>query len=152
MNIRQKLEDHQLLVIAIAIAIILGAIVLIFVQQRAASTSVKTDVFFTVDDGTTLFSDDSTRQPPFDYNGKQAVRAFVFSCDGGSHRFVQYLMKIRSAAIQIPGAPPQQSTTPMVKKPGDSVWVNINSPKALPIYLPVCPAGDGNGPPGQVLP
>jgi hypothetical protein len=146
-NIRQKLEQHQLPVIAVAIAIIVGALVLIFVQQRGASTPMKTQVFFTVDDGATLFTDDSTTQPPFDYNGKQAVRAFAYTCDGGSHRFVQYLMKFRNATIQRPGMTPQQSATPMVKKPGQSAWIDLSSPKALAIYLPVCPAGDGNGPP-----
>ena len=39
-------------------------------------------VFFTDDDGKTWFPDDAKRVPPFDRNGKPAVRAHVYKCGG----------------------------------------------------------------------
>ena len=52
----------------------------------------------TVDDGATYFPDDANKIPPFTKDGKEAVRARVFSCDGGKTKYVAYLERITPKA------------------------------------------------------
>src|SRR5205823_10436437 len=54
--------------------------------------------FFTIDDGKSTFTDDVSKLPPFDYQGRPAYRAYVFVCKGGKIRFVGYLERYTKEA------------------------------------------------------
>lgn len=98
--------------------------------------------FFTDDDGQTLFTADLMSVPPFDHNGREAVRAYVFTTDGGNTRFVAYLEKyapqakqaiekFRAELLKNPSQPPsavaleQIGQGTLVKKPGQGNWVSV---------------------------
>ena len=78
MEVRKLLEEHSK-VASIAIGVVtLVAVIAIVAQLRGpAVPKAPTKAFFTADDGATYFVDSITRVAPFDYNGKQAVRALV---------------------------------------------------------------------------
>lgn len=107
--------------------------------------------FFTDDDGGTWFADDASNIPPYDHDGKEAVGAMVYTCDGGQHKWVQYLEKYNEQARQqmlltATGAPlPENASGPMtglmVKKPGDQNWIRESSAKGQQMIRPHCPDG-----------
>ena len=68
--------------------------------QRNEVTRTLTQSWYTDDDGKTWYADDKSLSPPIDHNGKTAVRAYVFSCDGGKHEFVGYLERYTPDARQ----------------------------------------------------
>jgi hypothetical protein len=105
--------------------------------------------FYTVDDGQTLFTDDSRKLPPFDYNGKPAYRCYVFTSDDGKTKFVGYLERYSEEAKKIKeslngGATvdPLQTRKLMagteVKRPGngETAWVNRADPRSREITTP----------------
>jgi hypothetical protein len=97
-GIREKIEKHQPLVIGILSVVIIIAIISI-VMQASNSNSSKAQVYYTIDDGQTLFSDSNMKIAPFEKDGKQAVRAHVFMC--GGKKVVGYLSKYTDEALQI---------------------------------------------------
>jgi hypothetical protein len=134
--------------------------VAIFFQLRGEST-IGSGTYFTTDDGKTLFVDKSTRLPPFERDGKEAVRAHVFEC--GGKRVVGYLSRYTASAKKALDeassyagtgkAPPNVDqlanigrTGLEVKRPGDSQWVSqANARRATQIRVFKCP--DGTTPP-----
>jgi hypothetical protein len=114
--------------------------------------------WYTADDGKTWYSDDKSLTPPFDRDGKTSVRAFVFTCDEDKHEFVGYLERYTPeakqaienslTAVKTEKEPPPAGlfdtlakTGIEVKRPGDSTWINVSSPKAASIRKVACPAG-----------
>jgi hypothetical protein len=55
--------------------------------------------FFSTDDGQTWFVASSNNLPPFDHDGKQAVKAWVYECNG--KRFVGYLERFNAEAHKV---------------------------------------------------
>jgi hypothetical protein len=112
-----------------------------------ASTPVKpkADVFYTIDDGKTTFADGLDKTPPFDKGGKQAVRAYVFSCNGKKE--VVYLERF-SPEVKAKREQAYAANKPFVydvpggglevKAPGDKEWVKATDPKAAAIMTPKC--------------
>jgi len=95
-GIRETLTKHQPLVMALAGVAIIGAITSIVWQSR--STAAAGQAFFTTDDGQTYFTDSKLKAAPFMKDGKQAVRAHVFMCNG--KRVVGYVSRYTDEAIQ----------------------------------------------------
>jgi hypothetical protein len=110
--------------------------------SREFSRPTFSEAFFTTDDGRTLFTDDKHLLPPFEYEGKTAVRAAVFEEDG--KRVVKYLERFTAETQQAvaayerdkaAGRPPQQAGLVMgaetsgreVKRPGQDKWFAANS-------------------------
>ncbi|MEA2707811.1 MAG: hypothetical protein QOF78_412 [Phycisphaerales bacterium] len=88
MGVLQKLNENPKLGIGVGAAIIIIALGLFAFQLSDGSTiTAPTRAFFTDDGGKSFFKDDIAKIPPFDHNGKQALRADVFKCDDG-HEFV----------------------------------------------------------------
>lgn len=93
----------------------------------------KPKAYYTVDDGKTYF-EAAVQVPPFTTGGREAVRAMVFSCDGGKTRFVGYLLRHppdereAAAAILKKGGrmPPGE-----VKRPGETEWASPFNPTKL---------------------
>ncbi len=105
--------------------------------------------YFTSDDGQTWFADDLTNIPPFEKDGRQCVRAFVFTVEGNTNiRFVGYLQRYTPEAKvvlerQQPGQPPSQEVVSAlvngteVKRPGDKEWRKFgDAPEIVNIVAP----------------
>ena len=84
MGIRETLNKNPGITTGATAGIILLAVGFIIYQLSGGGTpSVATKAYFTIDDGKTWFSDDINKVPPFDKDGKQAVKAYVYECPGG---------------------------------------------------------------------
>jgi hypothetical protein len=111
--------------------------------------------FYTVDDGATLFADKMETLPPFDHEGKPAVRAGVYSYDGGKTHFVAWLQKLPEDALKerianAGGDPAKVDDDDvaalagwLVKKPGDAQWVNSKTDYAKYAAVKKAPLLDG---------
>jgi hypothetical protein len=129
MGVRQWLNEHRGFttgLVGAAVAIAVGLIVMQVLASRRTITTKLPDAYFTIDDGKTFFTANTTNIPPFDYQGKPAVRAYVFQCTGGKP-FVgyveRYLPDARKAILENRATPATQIKGREVKKPGDTKWV-----------------------------
>ncbi len=140
MGIREKMNQNPGVTTGVTIGVIVIALAFIIWQLLPnRGPKIPTKAFYTVDDGATYFADDIKKIPPFDHEGKQAVRAYVFKC--GGKEFVAYLErytpqakarleKAREEAAKNPDAAPPDMMMPdlmesgiQVKKPGQGRWV-----------------------------
>src|SRR5688572_15802628 len=161
-------ENPGLTTVATAI-IIIAAIVFIVISMlrggddaSGAATTTGAKEFFSDDDGKSYFTDDRTRVPPFERNGKTAYRARVFTCDGGANKFVGYLerytpqaKKMIEDAARNPGGGPvmfEDQSGVQYKKPGtgEKGWVSGGEAQAaMKVREVLCPNGS---PADPVLP
>src|SRR6516225_9036515 len=78
-----------------------GAVILVAFQTHTRGVAASSDrAFFTVDDGNTWFANDAAKIPPFDKDGKQAVRAFVYRCADGT-TFVNHVQRYKPEAKRV---------------------------------------------------
>jgi hypothetical protein len=169
MGVRESIERHRGWSAGIAAVGILAAAVFAFratvpspvAEARAAQS------YYSVDDGATFFEAPADLVPPFEHQGKTAVRAAVFTCDGGKTRFVGYLERYPAAAKrQIEAAqqalkngdrnaaPPAAAFAQVeVKKPGaGGTWVARSAGPAAAQILHVKPQPGSTGTPEPVTP
>lgn len=134
----------------VVIVVILAAAAYFLSSSAPAPSSGPTKAYFSVDDGKTWFIDDINKYPPFDHDGKTAVRARVFSADGGKSTFCGYLERYTPEAkakleqrdqntSRNPGSRPQVDVDVILqgieaKIPGGTLWVNRS---AGPAYAEV---------------
>jgi hypothetical protein len=153
MGIRERLNEHQTVSIAASLGVVL--LIVIWICVRTSGTSIPKQLnFYTTDDGATLFAEDSRKVPPFDHDGQQAVRAFVFTCDDGQHQFVQYLQKYSDEVKQQLEASRAFGTLAngLIKRPGDAKWIPESDPAAQAMTQRKCPDGNNTGTYRQVYP
>jgi hypothetical protein len=100
-------------------------------SRPVIATTTGTKLFFTIDDGKTWFAADASNKAPFMHEGKQALRAHVFQCEG-KPPFVGYLSKHSSIAGE-----------DMVKKAGETRWFPYSTPNAAGIMTIKCGEGAG---------
>jgi hypothetical protein len=167
-GIRQKLNDNPAMTVGVAVIVIVGAMIVAFrsgcSDDRGKGTSPgAAKQFFTTDDGPNpeLFTDDATKIPPFDHDGKPAFRARVYRCAHGK-QFVGNLerygdadrKRLQEAVDRSKAgtghAPPVEGffNVMEVKKPGDKEWVRLTSAtrdRYEQILRPVCPEGSSDG-------
>jgi len=156
MGIRETLRGNSKVGAGLGVAAIVLAVALIAMQLRGGGASG--NAYFTTDDGTTLFTDDALRPVPFQRDGKEAVRAYVFECNGT--RFVNHLERYTPERQELmrraeeaakagqppPEPPPAARQAAMwgveIKKPGDKEWVPAgNFARSSPIMQAKCPDG-----------
>lgn len=159
MSIRQTLREKPVVGSSVAIGLIVIALGLTFYQRasRHQDWTPPQQVFFTVDDGKSWFVGDYKKVPPFEHDGKQAYRVFVFRCHdkefaGYLERFTpeaqKVLLEVRSKPLSKTGAPDSAAMDAMtrgreVKRPGDQKWTTCANPREVrPITNPACPHGD----------
>jgi len=149
-GIRESLNRNPAITTGATVGIILlaiGIIVWEVVPGRGVRASIKG--YYTDDDGATYFADDVTKVPPFDHEGKQAVRCYIFTCPGRG-KFVAYLEEYTKETqakmlnrISGPTAPPMDqmevNAGRRLKKPGDAKWVSVQSQTGLEIANVRCP-------------
>ena len=125
--------------------LLLIGLVLVFTQARGPSAPVaRNQEFFSADDGKSWFKDDATKYPPFDKDGKQAVRAYVFRSARGTE-FVNHLERFKpeaKRALEEANRPDANAKGPPrnlaaiqsayiggreVKRPADAKWTSAGS-------------------------
>ena len=154
MSVAEMPRKARAIGLACAVALIVIAAI-VFWSNRPPPVTAPSRAFFTVDDGTTWFTDSAEKLPPFEHEGKQAYRAHLFTCDGGKTKFVAYMERYSEAQKRQQEAardgkprPPEQITTfgPTtgleVKRPGDKEWVARTDPRAAQLLSGIrCPDG-----------
>lgn len=164
-GIRERLRRNSAVTIGMATALILvalGATCYEVMAFRNTDNVLPSSDFFTIDDGQTFFEDSTQNVPPFDYEGKQAVRACIYQC--GGHKFVGYLerytpparlviMASKDPAQQKPAAPGQPPAYVLkltdaqvngrdVKRPGSGSGVGTaHRDRMAAISTVTCPPG-----------
>ena len=153
MGLRENMAKKPGLTAALAAGLVVVAGAIIFYQIRSnapENRAASKDGYYTTDDGATTFVDGSGVLPPFEHDGKTAVRAVVVDVDGKPkvaylERFTPERLKLAAAAADAaknnqpyPKAPPEMQHNPRwgveVKKPGDTQWVAASDfTKAQPI-------------------
>ena len=156
MAFRDWCNEHRGIVTGVVIVCILvaiGSIVWQIIGNRRRIITKLPDAFFSVDDGKTFFVAGGNNVPPFDYQGKVALHAYVFEC--GGKRFVGYLERYtpeaHKAMVENKATPGTMIYGRELKKPGSNSWVSSGNFKAAAMVADVrCP--DGNGDPVEVEP
>lgn len=166
MGIRETLNKNPAIATGITIGIIVLAIAFPkygilwyippFDSVFSDTPGPVTEMYYTIDDGATWFEDKAEKQAPFDKDGKQAVRVYLFSCDEKKTNFVGYLerltpeAKAKAEALQKKSESDPSAMSEMdmvlqdgveVKRKGDAKWVKRNSPEGEKISQPICPDG-----------
>ena len=152
MELRVLINTHRTPAIAASCAIIIVVALLCLNQLRSGGRPplpvIAGRAFFTTDDGATLFADSIDRDPPFDHDGKPAVRAYVFACGNGAHRWIQYLEKLSDDGAKqmdlIRNSPPGTAAgldghAWLVKPPGSGAWIPRSDGASRAIMKPACP-------------
>lgn len=140
MGLRETLNRNPAITTGATIAIIIVALIAILWQTMGGSGPGKpaTQGYFTTDNGATWFADSLDNLPPYQKDGKEAVRIYLFKCADGKP-FVAYMERYTPEfkkmlteakekmkanpndpmAMQAAYSMPMQSGTE-VKKPGDT--------------------------------
>lgn len=162
MGIRESLNKNPQITTGVTIGIIVIALGFIFYQIFGGESMPKpiTQMYYTTDEGATRFADDAGKLAPFDKDGKEAVRCYIYSCDDKKTDFVAYLERLTPVAKKKieearakntnPNQPPTVDTDFLeaegteVKKPGTGKWVKRNSNEGAQITMVTCPGGNND--------
>jgi hypothetical protein len=134
--------------VAIFAFIVIAAVIAL--ELRGNNGKPPAECYYSTDDGKTWFVDSSSKLPPFDHDGAQAVRCYVFKCNSG--KFAGLLEKYSDATQKhliwmAQQVPPVASRTPppvMVKKPGEKDWQNMPSDREGMILMQNIASPDGS--------
>lgn len=138
MSLRDKINQNPAIpAIGVIVALIVCGYFVIGQFSSGGSTPGKWTSYYTIDDGKTWFPDSRKVFPVFQRDGKNAVQAFVYTCDNNTTSFVGYLLK--TELIQMQGF---AKTATYVKRPGDAKWIDSESMAAAREIATVkCPSG-----------
>lgn len=141
MSVREVLNRNPAIVTAATLLVIFTAVgFIIHSQWPGAAGRPPTKAFYTIDDGKTWFPDDVKKLPPFEKEGKAAVRVHIFKCPG-EQPFVAYLDRYTpEAKKQMEAFASKGTTGPSdlaqlqllsrtgieYKKPGDDKWMKMS--------------------------
>lgn len=156
MSFRQVINRRPGIIITLVVLFVAIAGWAVWSQATEQTGRPPKAAYFTIDDGKTWFVDDLNKLPPFEKDGKEAVLAHVFTCNGKEvcgyiERYVaraKTLIEEGRKKPVVPGSMPQVNGELVamgqgareVKKPGDSVWVNMNA-GGMTIVRFACPGG-----------
>ena len=137
--------------------VLLVAILLVRFERNDDGGGARTrpaQAYFTVDDGKNWFLDDASRLPPFDRDGMEASRAYLYRCGENGKPFVGYLERLTPEQKKRVQAAREQSAAgrpvaPLldtaegteVKAPGQGSWIKQSDPRARALMMPKCPDG-----------
>lgn len=131
MGIREKVNNNPLIVTGLVVVAVIVVVLVIALQLRQLSPAVEDQAFYSDDDGKTWFTDSTSRIPPYEKDGKVAVRAYVYKCKGVAEPFVGYLARYTDTARKqlldaqakgLAGNIPVPPNALEFKKPGETVW------------------------------
>jgi hypothetical protein len=157
-GIRETLNQNPGITTGVTAGLIVVALGLIIWQSTGGGSgpSFNNKQFFSNDEGATTFVDDAAKIPPFDKDGKPAVRAYVYTCDGGKTKFTAYLERYTDAAKKKLEASKNNPTDIgmmeeismtgiEVKKPGAAEkWVRQSTPQGSKVMDFACKDGTKN--------
>ena len=150
MGIRETMNKNPALAYGIAgafVVVALGIVVYHFKPPKAVNMD---KAYFTEDDGATTFVDSNDNIPPFDHNGKTAVKLIMYSYHNGKMRYIGYLQRWTddvAAKMKDPAKAKDVTTGDIkggseVKLPNSPApWVNANSSDARLIFGKKSPDG-----------
>jgi hypothetical protein len=164
MGVREKLAANPRAAIAIAAAVVIIGLGMIYFQGQASDSrrAAPRKMFLTVDDGKTFFVGAAEPLPPFQHEGKTAYRAYVFTCDGGKTTWVGYVERYSEQAKAImkemqknqaerggrPSVPLGLLDGIEVSRPGENQWVRQSDAalahKVTSVYCPNAPEKDAD--------
>ena len=157
MGLRDHLNDNPRVVTGLTVGVIVVVLALLLWPGGEGGSRVSSakgaKLFFTIDDGVSWFPDDADKVPPFQKDGRDAVRAVVFQCAGGQpflgylSRFTPDGKRVMEEAQKKGGRAANDPTlleTMEVKAPKSKDWVRINDPKAQSVLQVKCPGGGGD--------
>jgi hypothetical protein len=87
MGLREIINAKKSAFLGMAILMLMCAVGYFDFTHRTIPKPSGDKAFYTVDDGRTWFIDSIYKTPPFEHDGKHAVRAMVYSYDNGSRTF-----------------------------------------------------------------
>lgn len=149
--LRETLAKYQtpiLVAAGVVIVVCVGLSIREILGSKGSGTAFPNQGFYSDDDGVTWFTDDSSLIPPYDHNGKMAVRALVYECPGGV-KFVGVLEKYSDAEkkkIEAERAKPEPNASALsdlmdngmlAKVPGKGNYVPVGSAPPQ-IFQPLC--------------
>jgi hypothetical protein len=155
MGIREALNRRPKVAVIIGVVLCAVAIPMMIWANSSGVPGRASESYYSDDDGKTFFPDDIDKLYPFERNGKQAYRAYVYECKDGK-QFVSYLARYTAAAkAKIPElekntkdpealgqANQLRSTAIEVKKPGSDQWFSQLSAQGSEIAAhPTCADG-----------
>jgi hypothetical protein len=152
MAIREAI-GRQKKIVAIASVLVIVAVAGFLFWQLGGVTKISDEslsipkMWYTSDDGKTWFADAGDRVYPFDHNGKQAYRCYVWSCDGGKTKFVSHLERLKPALWRERQASGRLRSEDLALSPldvklplsGESGWMDFSSQAGERIRTPKCP-------------
>jgi hypothetical protein len=94
-GIRETINKNPKQAIGIGVCVLVMGVLLMIWQLWPQKPPVAAPgrAYFTVDDGASYFEDDATHVPPFQHDGKEAVRAHVYRCGETGRAFVGWMEK-----------------------------------------------------------
>ncbi len=152
MGVRAYIEKNKTWVVPLLLVLAIGGVAFSFwhTSRSNALPGPLEKAFFTVD-GSTYFVDDLTKIAPFDHNGQQAYRAYVFQGPDGKP-FVGLMGRQSKgdAGVSLDPRVPAHSASMVieVKRPNDKTWVALNSAEGQRLFSSLVPGGH----PEAVLP
>ena len=147
-GLRDQLNQKPLIAAGIVVAMILSLVVIFFSYLHAGRPSALSGVqfYYTTDNGKTWFAEASEKVPPFDHDGAQAVRCYVFKT-ASSGPFAGYLETYTQAVhdyltgvVKSP-IPLDATSGTLVRRPGDRIWALAVSPAGQKIKDVKAPNG-----------
>ncbi len=159
MSLRETISQGPYRGLAVGAVLAVVGLFFVFAEMPGrGAPATTTQGFFSVDDGKTWFADDVNKLPPFDKDGKQAVRAYVFRSSDGVE-FVNHLERLKPDAKRIleevNKPDPKGNNRPNlsaihnaytggreVKRPGAANWIDSdNFHEAGKVMAVKCPNG-----------
>src|SRR5512138_2206408 len=161
MDIRKAINNSPAIAIIVIVILVAACGWFLWSEMKPAGAKPAKAAFFTVDDGATWFVDDVDKFPPFDKDGKPAVRAYLYKCSGSNKPVVGYLEQYTAKGKTViekytaeRKANPQVMPASLgefasmgigameVKKPGEKAWINKREGTAQQIMQFKCPSGE----------
>lgn len=100
MSVRELINRNSVVTTWVTIIVIVLAVGLgIYTQAGSGAPKPSSSAWYTTDDGATWFADDVHKITPFQKDGKEAVRVYVFQCGSGKP-FGGYVERYTPAAMK----------------------------------------------------
>src|ERR1700683_3680664 len=93
MGVVESINKNKTWTTVLALSMIALAVALLAFELRPPRQFSQKEAYFSDDDGSSWYLDDINNIPPYTHNGKDGVRAVIYSYDGGSKEFCGYLMR-----------------------------------------------------------
>ncbi|HWE05022.1 MAG TPA: hypothetical protein VG326_21620 [Tepidisphaeraceae bacterium] len=161
MGIRETINEKPVATLIVAVVVIGCALGFLLMPKGSHVPKLSSRSYYSDDDGKTWYIDDAKNVPPYDHNGKQAVRAYLYKCADGKP-FVQRLEMFDISTKEAiegqirQGVPPLEAQLQVrgikIKRPADEKWAYVlnGTPQEYAAFqkvmTPHCPDGSPTPP------